>query len=174
VIGQSVWIGTNAGRVLRSVDFGGTFSTDFTVTSAVDTSGAPFATYYYRTMAFNGANQVIGASAVGSAQALPMASLGTLSAAPDAGGTSFWWTPYGGHGACFTWYKLVASTTNPNPSYLNGDPYLYAGSWQGEASTVISGLVSGQTYYVRVQAIKSTALGLFVAGQTDVLTFVAP
>jgi hypothetical protein len=34
--------------------------------------------------------------------------------------------------------------------------------------------VSGQTYYVRLQAIKATALGLFVAAQTDVVTYVVP
>jgi hypothetical protein len=157
-----------------AVDFGGTYTTDFHVLSAMDTSGAPFTTYYYRTMAFDGSDGVIGASPVVSGQALPAASLGTLGAALDAGGTSFAWTPYGGPGGCFTWYKLVASTTNPNPSYLTGDPYVYVGSSQGEGGTVIPDLVSGQTYYVRLQAIKATALGLFVAAQTDVVTYVVP
>jgi hypothetical protein len=157
-----------------AVDFGGTYTTDPHVLSAVDTSGAPFATYYYRTMAFNAGDGVVGASAVVAGQALPTASLGTLGAALDAGGTSFSWSTYGGPGACFTWYKLVASTTNPNPSYLTGDPYLLVGSSQGEGGTVIPDLASGQTYYVRLQAIKATGLGLFVAAQTDVLTYVVP
>ena len=139
-----------------AVDFGGTYTTDFTALSAVDVSGAPFTTYYYRAMAFNAADQVIGATAVGSATALPMASLGSVGVSPDPGGTLITWTPYGGHGACFTYYKVVASTTNPNPSYLNGDPYVYAGSGQGESSTVVTSLASGQTYYIRVQAIKTT------------------
>jgi hypothetical protein len=125
-------------------------------------------------MAFNAADQVVGATAVGSAQALPMASLGSVGVAPDPGGTLITWTPYGGHGACFTWYKVVASTTNPNPSYLNGDPYVYAGTGQGETSYVSPDLVSGETYYIRVQAIKATALGLFVAAQTDVATYTVP
>jgi hypothetical protein len=157
-----------------AVDFGGTYTTDPHVLSAVDTSGAPFATYYYRTMAFNAGDGVVGASAVVAGQALPTASLGTLGVALDAGGTSFSWNTYGGPGACFTWYKLVASTTNPDPSYLTGDPYLYVGSSQGEGGTVIPDLVSGQTYYVRLQAIRSTALGLFVAAQTDVTTYTVP
>jgi hypothetical protein len=157
-----------------AVDFGGTYTTDVTALSAVDVTGAPFTTYYYRAMAFNAADQVIGATAVGSAQALPMVSLGSVGVSPDVGGTLVSWTPYGGHGACFTYYKVVASTTNPNPSYLNGDPYVYAGSGQGESATVVASLVSGQTYYIRVQAIKSTALGSFVAGQTDVTTYTVP
>ncbi len=157
-----------------AVDFGGTYTTDVTALSAVDATGAPPTTYYYRAMAFNAADQVVGASAIVSAAAMPMASLGSVGVAPDAGGTLITWNPYGGHPACFTWYKVVASTTNPNPSYLNGDPYVYVGSGQGESGTVVTDLVSGQTYYIRVQAIRSTAIGLFVAGQTDVATYLVP
>jgi hypothetical protein len=157
-----------------AIDFGGTYTTDHTVLSAVDAKGDTGVQYWYRTMAFNAADQVIGATGVGSAMILPTASLGSVGVAPDAGGTLISWTPYGGNGACFTWYKVLASTTNPNPSYLTGDPYVYAGSSQGESSTVVSDLVSGETYFIRVQAIKATALGLFVAGQTDVATYTVP
>ena len=157
-----------------AVDFGGTYTTDLYTTSAEDSSGSPFTTYYYRAMAFNSANGVIGASAVGSAQMKPTLGLGPLSVAPDAGGTRFTWTPYGGPGACFTYYKLVASTTNPSPSYLAGDPYLWAGSWQGESTVVSPDLSSGQTYYLRLQVIRSTALGAFVAAETDVTTYIVP
>jgi hypothetical protein len=157
-----------------AVDFGGTYTTDVTALSAVDPSGAIGVTYYYRTMAFNAADGVVGATAVGSATALPMASLGTLTAAGDAGGTLFTWTPYAGHGACFTYYKLVASTTNPNPSYLNGDPYIWAGSAQADGSTVSPDLVSGQTYFLRIQVIRTSALGSFVAAQSGVTTYTVP
>jgi hypothetical protein len=157
-----------------AVDFGGTYTTDVAALSAVDASGATGVTYYYRTMAFNAADQVIGATSVGSATALPMASLGALGVAPDPGGTKFTWTPYTGPAACFTYYKLVASTTNPNPSYLNGDTYLFAGSWQGESQYVSPDLVSGQTYYLRIQVIRTTALGMFVAAQSAVTTYVVP
>jgi hypothetical protein len=103
-----------------------------------------------------------------------MASLGTLTATPDAGGTLFTWTPYAGNGACFTYYKLVASTTNPNPSYLNGDPYIWAGSAQTDGSVVSPDLVSGQTYYLRIQVIRTTSLGAFVAAQSTVTTYTVP
>jgi hypothetical protein len=157
-----------------AVDFGGTYTTDVAALSAVDATGTPGVTYYYRAMAFNAADGVVGATAVGSATALPMVSLGTLGVAPDPGGTLFTWTPYGGNAACFTYYKLVASTTNPNPSYLNGDPYLFAGSWQGESQYVSPDLVSGQTYYLRIQVIRTTALGAFVAAQSPVTTYTVP
>jgi hypothetical protein len=157
-----------------AVDFGGTYSTDVHALSAVDASGATGVTYYYRTMAFNAADGVVGATAIGSATAFPVASLGTLDVTPDPGGTLVTWTPYAGNGGCFTWYKLVASTTNPNPSYLTGDPYLYADSNQGAGSTVVSDLVSGETYYLRMQAIRSTHLGLFVAAQSNVVTYTVP
>jgi hypothetical protein len=39
---------------------------------------------------------------------------------------------------------------------------------------VVAGLQSGQTYYIRVQAIRSTHLGLFVAGQSEVATYTVP
>ena len=59
---------------------------------------------------------------------------------------------------CFTWYKLVYSESNPSPSYLDGDPYLAAISSQATGSYVASAaeLVSGTTYYLRVQAIRAT------------------
>ncbi len=125
-------------------------------------------------MAFNAGDGVTGASAVGSATALPVVALGSLGVAPDAGGTAFAWTPYTGNGGCFTWYKLVASTTNPDPSYTTGDGYIWYGTAQGDSSTVVAGLASGTTYYVRIQVIKSTALGLFVAAQSDVTTYTIP
>jgi len=164
-----------------AVDFGGTYTTDRFALSAVDATGTPPTTYYYRAMAFNISDQVIAASAIGSAQALPMASLNPLGVALDPGGTGgtlFTWTPYAGPGGCFTFYKVVASPTNPDPSYLNGDPYLWAGSTQSDGSVVVPpghpNFVSGQTYFVRVQVIRTTALGAFVAAQTAVTTYLVP
>ena len=92
----------------------------------------------------------------------------------DATKTKFTWAKYGGSAACFTWYKLVYSETNPAPSYPGGDPYWAAISDQNAGSHVVDGLVSGKTYYVRLQAIRGTALGAFVVAQTDVLTYLAP
>jgi hypothetical protein len=160
-----------------AVDFGGTYTNDRFALSAVDATGSPPTTYYYRAMAFNAADQVVAASAVGSAQAKPMASLDPFSAAPSGADTQFSWTPYAGPAGCFTYYKLVASPTNPNPSYLNGDPYLWAGSIQTDGMVVLPtgpNWVSGQTYYTRIQVIRTTDLGAFVAAQSAVVTYTVP
>ncbi len=160
-----------------AVDPGGTYTTNSGKTSAVDTGVAAGTTYYYRAMAFDADDGVIGASSVVSAVAAPVASLGTLGAAPDlVEGTDLTWTPYGGGEACFTWYKLVYSETNATPSYLDGDPYLVAISNQATGSYVASPaeLLSGHTYYLRVQAIRGTDLGLFVAAESDVTTYLVP
>ena len=160
-----------------AVDFGGTYTTDFTKLSAVDATGTPFTTYYYRAMAFDVNDQVIGASAVGSAQAKPMASLDPFSVGPNGADTQFSWTPYAGPAGCFTYYKLVASTWNTDPSYLNGDPYIWVGSTQSDGVVVLPtgpDWVSGQTYYTRIQVIRATALGAFVAAQSAVTTYLVP
>ena len=159
-----------------AVDPGGTYTTIVGKTSAVDSGVTPGTTYYYRAMAFNAEDGVIGASSVMSAVAGPVASLGSLGASVVAEGTLLTWTPYGGLADCFTWYKLVYSETNPSPSYLSGDPYLVAISSQETGSYVASSaeLVSGTTYYLRVQALRSTALGLFLVAESGVTTYLVP
>jgi hypothetical protein len=160
-----------------AVDPGGTYTTHVGKTSAVDTSAAPGTTYYYRAMAFDADDGVIGASAVVSAVAAPVGSLGALGVTPDlVDGTDLAWTQFGGDEGCFTWYKLVYSETNPTPSYLDGDPYLAALSDPSIGSYVASSgeLLSGHTYYLRVQVIRATDLGLFLVAQTDVVTYLVP
>jgi hypothetical protein len=159
-----------------AVDPGGTSTTDLSATSAADPEISAGVTYYYRTMAFNAADGVIGASAVTSAVAAPVGSLGSLFVGPDAGGTKLAWTAYAGSGACFTWYKLAYSEVNPEPSYLGGDPYL-AALGDPAINQYVAGpeaLVSGHTYYLRVQVIRATDLGRFLVAQTDVATYYVP
>jgi len=162
-----------------AVDFGGTYTPDFTKLSAVDATGTPSMTYYYRAMAFDVFDNVIAASAIGSAQAKPMVTMGALGVAPDPGGTLFSWNTYLGPAGCFSYYKIVWSTTNTNPSYLSGDPDVFlafAGTNQAQNTTVVSGpdLTSPGTYYVRIQTLRFTDLGAFVAAQSDVTTYVVP
>jgi hypothetical protein len=93
---------------------------------------------------------------------------------PDAGGTRFTWTPFAGAAACFTYYKLVYTLDGSAPSYLEGDPYLLASSDQAQATHVSADLVSGQTYTLRLQAIRATDTGGFVVAQTDIAGYTAP
>ncbi|HET8776029.1 MAG TPA: fibronectin type III domain-containing protein [Candidatus Limnocylindria bacterium] len=158
-----------------AVELAWTRTGDRNATSAPDASAMPGTTFFYRTLALNSAGGVIGASAVQAASATAVQSLGSLGAAAvDATKTKFTWATYAGSQACFTYYKLVYSETNPTPSYPNGDPYWAAISDKGVSSYVVDGLVSGTTYYVRLQAVRATALGPFVVAETDVLSYTAP
>ncbi len=158
-----------------AVELLATKSKDPNGTSAADTSATPGGAFY-RTLALDAAGQVIGASAVGSSAAAPVQPLGPLTAmpAPEPGKTKFAWATYGGSPACFTWYKLTYSETNPAPSYPGGDPYWAAVSDQAAGSVVVNGPISGMTYHVRVQAIRATSVGVFVVAETDALTYTAP
>jgi hypothetical protein len=159
-----------------SVEVAGTFVKDPAATSATDASAPTATTLYYRTMAFDAESRVIAASPVRSALAKPVAGLGTLSAEPavEPGKTTFAWAPYPGPGACFSYYKLVYSETDPSPSYLAGSATWAALGEQGTTSVTIGEPVPGITYYVRLQTIRATATGKMVVAQTDVLTWVAP
>jgi hypothetical protein len=161
-----------------AVDPGGTYAEWLEKTSAVDPEATVGVTSYYRTMAFDADDRVIAASDVVSAVAKPVKPLGALAVGPAAPeGTQLSWTPYGGLSNCFTYYKVVYSEENPIPSY-GSDPHLVALESQETSSVVVAsgadGLLSGHTYYLRVQAIRSTALGWIVTAQTDVATYVVP
>jgi hypothetical protein len=155
-----------------AVEVPGTFVKDPAATSATDASAPTGTTLYYRAMAFDAENRVIAASPVRSATAKPVAALGALSAAPaDPGKATVSWAPYGGPGACFTYYKLVYSTTDPSPSYLAGSAAWAAIGVQSQTSVLIDEPAAG-TYFVRLQAIRASATGKMVVAQTDVLTWV--
>jgi hypothetical protein len=158
-----------------AIEVGGTFTKDPHAISAVDPSAPAGSTVHYRTLAFDAENRVIAVSPVRAAVAKPLASLGTLTALDiEPGKTTFGWAPYGGPGACFTYYKLVASQSDTTPSYLEGSTAWAAIGDQGAVSTTVEGIASGTTWYVRVQAIRATALGKMVVGQGTVLTWTAP
>lgn len=158
-----------------AVELAASRTKDPSATSAPDTTAVPGTPYAYRTLALDAANAVIAVSPVRLAAAAPVQPLGPLSAMSAAPGkTKFAWTPYGGSSACFTYYKLVYSETNPSPSYVNGDPYWAAVGDRAAGSVVVEGLAPGTTYFVRLQAVRSTALGAVVVAQTDVLAYLAP
>ncbi|HSM38361.1 MAG TPA: fibronectin type III domain-containing protein, partial [Candidatus Limnocylindrales bacterium] len=158
-----------------AVDFETSYTTHVEKTSAYDVSGEAGVKYFYRAMAFDGSDRVIGASSVVSATAKPIKALGPTTVGAVAEGTKVQWNPYGGLSACFSYYKVVWSLENPEPSYLGGDPAVPV---EGQASNraVLSAdqLKPGKTYYIRVQAIRSTALGAFVVAQSTVKTYAVP
>jgi hypothetical protein len=153
----------------------GTFTKDATAISAVDPGAPAGATLHYRALAFDEADRVIAASPVRPAVAKPVATMGALTATPlGPGKATFAWTAYGGPGACFTYYKLVASQVDTTPSYLEGATAWAAIGEQGSSGTTVEGIPTGSTWSVRVQAIRATALGKIVVAQSDVLGWTAP
>lgn len=157
-----------------AVDFKTSYTIHVEKTSAYDKTGEAGVKYFYRAMAFDASDRVIGASAVVSATAKPVKGLGGLGVVAVGGGTKVSWNPYGGLSACFSYYKVVWSQENPEPSYP-GDPAVPV-EGQSASSVVLTAeeLKPGKTYYLRVQAIRSTALGAFVVAQSNVSTYTVP
>jgi len=118
---------------------------------------------------------LIGASDAVAATAGAVGSLAPLGIGPDVdtGKTRFTWTPLSGDGTCFTYYKLVYSADDPEPSYLKGSPAAWVGSTQAEATTLVGGITPG-SYWFRLQAIRVTDFGKFVVAQSDVVQYVVP
>jgi hypothetical protein len=142
-------------------------------TTGYDASGGAGQTYWYRAAAYRANGTLLARSPAVSAAAAPVASLGAVQVGPVAEGTKVKWTPFGGSGGCFTYYKVVWSLENPQPSYLAGDPAV-AVTDQELNLTVLDALESGKTYYLRVQVLRATDLGSFVVAQSDVFTYPVP
>lgn len=158
-----------------AVDFGTSYTTDATKTLAYDATADGGSTYHYRATAFDAEDRVIAASSVKSVIARGVKSLGELAVGGSAGAVFLDWTPYGGSGTCFSYCKIAWSTTNAEPSCVEGDPYLVALGDQGAGSfTDADTLEAGQTYYLRVQAIRSTAFGSFLVARTHVAAYTVP
>ena len=160
-----------------AVKVGSSYTTSPEKTSTVDAGAAPGTTSYYRALALDAENRVLATSAVKAAVAKPVGSLGALTSGPEGSKVRFAWSPYGGPGACFSYYKLVYSDANAEPSY-GKDPYLAALSPQSVSSydydPTEGTLQSGKTYWLRVQVISSTELGWMVVAESTVLEYDAP
>jgi len=141
-----------------------------------DASAAAGTTYAYRTLTIGTGGKVLAASPVVTVKAKAVASLGTPTVGVgEGGGTSVSWTPFGGPGDCFSYYKVVWSLENPEPSYLSGDPAVAVEN-QAASGLVLSTeqLVPGKTYYVRVQAFRATDTGKFLVAQSSVVSYLVP
>jgi len=156
--------------IAPAVDWGDTYATDRFVTSAVDASIIPSATtWFYRVMAYDADGVVIGSSPVRSGRLHPVANLGTLEVEPaDDGGTVLRWDAYGGPAACFSHYRVQFGTS--------GSPSTVLAIVSGRETTelVTDALRDELTYQLRVQAVRSTTIGSFVVGETEVVTYAAP
>ena len=152
----------------------GLFSNVFTSNTGVDQDLIGGSTYWYRAAAYDASESPLAASPAASVVAKAQAALGSLGIATSApGSTAFTWTPYTGTAACFSYYKLVYSATDPAPSYLKGSPNLWVGSAMTDATVTIGAIPAG-TYYFKLEAVRSTPAGNIVAAATNVVSFTIP
>ncbi len=151
----------------------GTTTTDRSRTSAADSGADGAPTFYYRALAVDASNRVLGASAVRSGSPQGVASLGELTVGAIDGGTSFGWTPLDTPAACFSAYKLVYAADDSSPSYLTGATLAWAGSDPTASGTFLTDLPSG-TYWFRVQALRLTDLGRFVVAESTAISYTVP
>ncbi|MEP7081789.1 MAG: hypothetical protein ABI841_02305 [Chloroflexota bacterium] len=153
--------------IAPAVDWGGTYATDRFVVSAVDATFEPSQPdWNYRVMSYDAEGRVIESSSVVTAQLLPVASLGTGSAEPAGrGGTRVEWDAHAGLSACFTEYRILYGAGDP-PTTL-----LATVSDRRVTTLETDALRAGTTYVLRVEAIRTTALGSFVVARSEPVTY---
>ena len=141
-----------------------------------DVAGGQSATY--RAFAFDAADEVMAFSPMKTVTSAPRLSLGTLGYTDNGDSSSITvaWSNPGVAPACFSYGKLVVSKTDPNPSYLEGAQHIAVISDPGASGAwvEISAELHGQLVWMRYQMIRSTSLGKFVVGQTDVIQVTLP
>ena len=158
--------------IAPAVDWGDTYVTDRFITSAVDSSIIPTPTIWnYRVMAYDAANRPVAASPVRHARLHDVVDLGPLLIEPgtDPGSTAIDWRLFGGLNRCFSVYRvLIGPGSGPPTSTLT------AVARQGTTDVVTTGLHSGQTYTIRIDAARTTTLGDFVVARSETATYTVP
>jgi hypothetical protein len=162
--------------VAPAVDWGATYATDPFVTAAVDASVVPGDTIWsYRAMAYDALDQPIAASDARQASLLPIGTLGVVTIdSADEDGTRLAWESFVGSPGCFSWYAVVASRTDASPDAINGSESIATISARTTNELVTRALLPGASYFVRVQAIRATAMGEFVVAQTQTASYTVP
>jgi hypothetical protein len=143
----------------------GSFTKDRAATWYADGSLGAGNIAWYRAVAWDAEDRSIAASAAVMAKGKPVAGLGPFGATPVAGGIDATWDPYGGPGACFTYYKVSWSATNPDPSYLGDRDGAMAVGGQGTGAAFVP--LEPGTWYVRVEAILVSEAGKLLVGSSN-------
>ena len=157
--------------IAPAVDWGRSYGTDRFVTSAVDASLIPSeASFYYRVMAYDKANRPVAASVQRQSRPTAVVDLGPLTVeAADDGVSHIDWTLFGGLGACFSAYRVLIGPQGSAPSST-----LTVLSSQDMTEVDTAGLHAGETYAVRVDAVRTTTLGSFVVASSETATYTPP
>lgn len=156
--------------IAPAVDWGDTFATDRFVTSAADASIIPSdTTWFYRLMAYDADDVVVGSSPVRSGRLRDVADLGALEVeVADDGRAVLRWDPYDGPAACFSRYRVQFGTSGSPVTVL-------AIVSERDATTLVTdALHAGSAYQLRVQAVRATTLGSFVVGETEIASYSLP
>ena len=154
--------------IAPAVDWGDTYTTDPFVTSGADASLIPTdRIYFYRVVAYDAGNRVVGASPVAPGRMSPVADLGATRAAAVDGGVRIGWEPYGGFSQCFSSYRVLYGTGVAST-------VLAVASAQASDSLVTANLHAGTTYAIRVEAIRTTTLASFVVGSSQTVLYTVP
>jgi hypothetical protein len=154
--------------IAPAVDWGDTFTTDRFVTSGADASLIPTdRIWFYRVVAYDAGNGVVGASPVVSGRMSPVVDLGATTASASDAGVRIGWEPYGGFSQCFSSYRVLYGTGVANT-------VLAVVSGQPSDTVVTSNLHPGTTYAIRVEAIRTTTLASFVIGSSQTVLYTVP
>lgn len=158
--------------IAPAVDWGDSYGTDRFVTSAVDATLIPSdTTLYYRVMAYDPVNRVVAASPVRHTHLSEVVELGRLVVGEGeaASSTHLDWTLYGGLARCFSGYQVLIGPAGTTPGST-----LTVISDQSTTELDTLGLHPGESYAIQVTVVRSTTLGSFVVGRTEVATYTVP
>ena len=158
--------------IAPAVDWGDSYGTDRFVTSAVDATLIPSdTTLYYRVMAYDPVNRVVAASPVRHTHLSEVVELGPLvvGAGEAPSSTHLDWTLYGGLARCFSSYQVLVGPAGTVPTST-----LTVVSDQSTTELETLGLRSGESYAIQVTVVRSTTLGSFLVGHTEIATYTVP
>ena len=158
--------------IAPAVDWGRSYVTDRFVTTAVDASLIPSeAIFYYRVMAYDLEGRPVAASTVVQSRPTEVVDLGPLAveAAGDEGATRIDWEPFEGLPGCFSAYRLLIGSGGSAPSST-----LTVISDQDMTELETMSLHAGESYAIRIDAVRTTTLGSFVVARTETASYSPP
>lgn len=158
--------------IAPAVDWGDTYVTDRFITSAIDASIIPTETIWnYRVMAYDAGNRPVAASPVRHARLNDVVELGPLTVEPGerAGATRVDWRLYGGLRPCFSTYRVFIGSAGGA-----ADTLLTSVSQQDTTELETVGMHAGETYAIRVEAVRTTTLGGFLVAESEIATYTVP
>jgi hypothetical protein len=147
----------NSSKVLS-----GSSTTSISTTSAVDPTVLNGFTYFYRTLALGVGNKVLQASSVESGLGFAQ---DVFNPAAVSGGVVIW--SYDHSSSCFSEYRvLYSASSDPTAGNASGSILVTDRLQSNVAVPDASKFSSGDKIYFRVQVLRTTALGVFVVGET--------